>query len=68
MGKFRINAQEHIIKNFIECLENSMTGMGIARSWVYTLINESTLEFILKEDHELKPADLLWFGYFTAIE
>lgn len=68
MEKFKINAQEHIIENFIECLENSIIGMGIARSWDYILIDESTIEFTLKEGEIVKPADLVWFGYITAVD
>ncbi|AYZ11897.1 hypothetical protein EGY05_08150 [Chryseobacterium arthrosphaerae] len=68
MKKFRINAQDHIINNFIECLENSIIGQGMCMKWSYQLVNESTLEFELKENEEFNLADLVWFGYFTAVE
>jgi hypothetical protein len=42
--------------------------MEITRSWDYILINESTIEFSLKEGEVVKPADLVWFGYFTAVD
>lgn len=68
MEKFTLNAQEHIIRNILESLENSIAGMGIARSWEYKCISERTIEFILKEGEEIKPSDLFWFGYYTPID
>lgn len=72
MEKFRINAQDYIIENMIEqlveSLENSIIGKGIAKSWDYELIDKCTIEFTLKEGEEIKPADLVWFGYITAID
>ncbi|MGG7468696.1 hypothetical protein [Chryseobacterium arthrosphaerae] len=68
MKKFRLNAQDHIIKDIIECLECSIIGQGIAISWDYTLISENTIEFTLKEGKEVVLKDIFWFGYITAID
>ncbi|AZA90936.1 Uncharacterised protein [Chryseobacterium nakagawai] len=68
MQKFTINGQKHIIVNVIDALENNMMGMSVARSWNYELISETTIEFTLKEGETVKPSDLFWFGYFTAID
>lgn len=68
MQKFTINGQKHIIANAVEALENNMMGMSVARSWNYRLVSENTIEFTLKEGEEIKPSDLFWFGYFTAID
>jgi hypothetical protein len=68
MKKFRINAQEHIIKNVIECIQCSILGQGFAISWHYELLNESTIEFTLKEGKEAKFSDVFWLGYFTATD
>ncbi len=68
MENFRINAQESIINNILEALENSILGQGIASNWDYELLNEKTIEFNLKEGKTFRIADIFWFGYITAID
>jgi len=68
MEKFRISAQDHIIKNVIECLECSIFGQGLTESWHYELLNDCTIEFTLKEGKEVKISDIFWLGYFTATD
>ncbi|PTT24195.1 hypothetical protein DBR28_18525 [Chryseobacterium sp. HMWF028] len=68
MEKFRISAQDHIIRNVVECLHCSVFGQGFKEDWNYKLINECTIEFTLKEGKQIKIADIFWFGYFTATD
>lgn len=65
MKQFKINAQDYIINDILVHLTNGTVGIGIAAEWDYERIDSNTLVFTLKSGHELKLADLFWFGYLT---
>jgi hypothetical protein len=65
LNEFKLNAQEYIIDEILEHLENGTVGQGISRSWECIKIDDSNLKFSLKNGCTFNPADLFWFGYLT---